>query len=124
MQPSDQQGELCRRGPAPFDTKAPSQNSFRGFSYRNGNTAFSSVSLHVGHLNAAQTNPSHISAYLEYSLVGRMLLQLHQTIENNQLHVVVALLDNQIDVALGSSLGSSKAHTPLKLRSSLLLGLI
>lgn len=43
-------------------------------------------------------------SYLEYTLVSGMLLQLNQTIENNQLHVIVTLLNNQIDVALGSSL--------------------
>lgn len=42
-----------------------------------------------------------------------MLLQLNQTIKNNQLHIVVALLDNQINVALGSSLESKKAHDGL-----------
>lgn len=85
---------------------------------------FCSCIIRLGHVNAAWTNPGHITAYLEYSLVGRMLLQLNQTIENNQLHVVVALLDNQIDVALGSSLESSKARTPLKLHSPPLLGLV
>ena len=37
-----------------------------------------------------------------------MLLQLNQAVEDNQLHIVVALLDNQINVALGSSLESIK----------------
>lgn len=39
-----------------------------------------------------------------------VLLQFNQTIKYNQLHIVVALLDDQIDVALGSSLESNKAH--------------
>lgn len=39
-----------------------------------------------------------------------MLLQFNQTVENNQLYIVVALLDNQINVALGSSLESNKAQ--------------
>ena len=52
---------------------------------------------------------SNNSTYLEYTLVSGMLLQLNQTIENNELHIVVALLDDQINVALGCSLKSDKA---------------
>lgn len=33
-----------------------------------------------------------------------MLLQFYQTVQNDQLYIVVALLDNQINVALGCSL--------------------
>lgn len=44
-----------------------------------------------------------------------MLLQFNQTIKNNQFHIVVALLDNQINVALGSSLESKKAHNALEI---------
>lgn len=39
-----------------------------------------------------------------------MLLQLNQAIENNQLHIVVTLLDNQINVTLGSSLVDVKEY--------------
>lgn len=62
------------------------------------------------HFIAAKTNQRHNSSYLEYTLVSGMLLQFDQTIKNDQLHVVVALLDDQINVALGSSLQSNKAH--------------
>lgn len=33
-----------------------------------------------------------------------MLLEFYQAVENDQLHIVVALLDDQINVALGCSL--------------------
>lgn len=57
-----------------------------------------------------RTKPSCNSRYLEYTLVGRMLLEFNQAIENNQLHIVVALLDDQINVALGSSLESQRIN--------------
>lgn len=40
-----------------------------------------------------------------------MLLQLDEPIEHNQLHVVVALLDDQVDVALGGSLGPEEQES-------------
>lgn len=36
--------------------------------------------------------------------MGGMLLQFNETIEHNQFHIVVTLLDDQVNVALGSSL--------------------
>lgn len=39
-----------------------------------------------------------------------MLLQFYQTVEDDQLYVVVALLDDQIDVALGCSLEAGTRH--------------
>lgn len=78
-----------------------------------GNSRCSSQGKMSYLLNSTQTNQSHNSSYLENTLVCGMLLQLNQTIENNQLYVVVALLNNQINVALGSSLESDKAHDRL-----------
>lgn len=48
--------------------------------------------------------PSLGPTYLENSLMSGMLLEFYQAVENDQLHVVVALLDDQINVALGCSL--------------------
>lgn len=39
-----------------------------------------------------------------------MLLQFYQTVEDDQLYVVVALLDDQINVALGCSLEPDTKH--------------
>lgn len=57
-------------------------------------------------VNALQYNyfPQKNKKYLEHTLMSGMLLQLNQTIKDNQLHIVVTLLYNQINVALGSSL--------------------
>ncbi len=65
----------------------------------------------VFHLeSAAKISLSHKSSYLEHTLMSGMVLQLNQTIENNQLHVVVAFLDDQINVTLGSSLESKRVY--------------
>lgn len=51
------------------------------------------------------------SEYLENTFMSGMLLQLYQTIQDDQLHVVVTLLDDQVNVALGSSLEQThKCH--------------
>lgn len=75
---------------------------------------------------SSKTKHSHNSKYLEYTLVSGMLLQFNQTIKNNQLHIVVALLDNQINVALGSSLETIKEciRDCTRPKTSLLLGQI
>lgn len=39
-----------------------------------------------------------------------MLLQFYQTVKNDQLYIVVALLDDQIYVALGCSLEPDTKH--------------
>ena len=41
--------------------------------------------------------------------MGGVLLQLDQAVQDDQLDVVVALLDDQVDVALGSSLWGGQA---------------
>jgi len=53
---------------------------------------------------STQKTTKKYSTYLKHALVSGMLLQFNQTIENNELHVVVALLNDQINVALCSSL--------------------
>ena len=58
----------------------------------------------------ARVDHYHNHTYLEYTLMSGMLLQFNQTIKNNQLHVVVTLLYDQINVALGSSLESNEAQ--------------
>lgn len=58
---------------------------------------------------ASNTDHSYQWAYLQHTLVSGMLLQLDQTVEDDQLHIVVALLDDQIDVALGGSLESEQS---------------
>lgn len=42
--------------------------------------------------------------------MGGMLLQLYQTVKDDQLYIVVALLDDQINVALGCSLEPNMKH--------------
>lgn len=61
-------------------------------------------------LSARKTNKSHYETYLEHTLMSGMLLQFDETIKNDQFHIIVALLDDQINVALGSSLESNKAQ--------------
>lgn len=51
-----------------------------------------------------------ISMYLEHTLMSRMLLQFNQTIQNDQLDVVVALLDDQVNVALRGSLECNRVQ--------------
>lgn len=48
--------------------------------------------------------------YLEHTLMSRMLLQFNQTIQNDQLDVVVALLDDQVNVALRGSLECNRVQ--------------
>lgn len=43
--------------------------------------------------------------------MSRMLLQFNQTIQNDQLDVVVALLDDQVDVALRGSLECDRVQS-------------
>lgn len=43
-------------------------------------------------------------AHLQHALVGGLLLQLDQPVQDDQLHVVVALLYDQVDVALSGGL--------------------
>lgn len=44
----------------------------------------------------------HISPlpHLQNTFMCRMLLELNQAIQDNQLHIVVALLDDQVNIAL------------------------
>lgn len=111
-----QQGELRGKGPAPtVDIKAHSKvmKTRRFFGFRMFNSFSAPKSFTPDILIATKTNHSRNSTYLEYTLVSGMLLQFNQTIKNNQLHIVVALLDNQINVALGSSLEFNKARNAL-----------
>lgn len=57
------------------------------------------------------------STNLEHTFMSGMLLQFYQTVEDDQLYIIVALLDDQVDVALGSSL---EPHISIKLKTSAL----
>lgn len=47
-----------------------------------------------------------MSLYLQHSLVGGMFLQLNQAVQNDQLHIVIALLNDQVNITLSCSLNT------------------
>ena len=52
------------------------------------------------------TNTTRVSSHLQYFLVGGHLFESHKAVEDYQLHIVVAVLHYQVDVALAGRLGA------------------
>lgn len=47
-----------------------------------------------------------MNVYLQHTLMSRMLLQLDEAIQYDQLHVIITLLNDQVDITLSRSLNT------------------
>lgn len=45
-----------------------------------------------------------MSSYLQHTLVSGMFLQLNKAVQYNQLHIIITLLNNQVNITLSCSL--------------------